>query len=100
MESSATYKALAEVATGVLPTAAQLGKKTQESYYTGASGEELLKYSQEYTGAKASETVKTTTLYGYNADDSMRSSVTYKDATVRAPPADDPATAAVNDRTA
>ena len=41
----------------------------------------MTRYAQDFSGAKGSETVKDTVIYTYNADDSMKSSVTYKLAT-------------------
>ena len=81
LETTATFGDTTKRATGVLPAEASLSKKLQVCVFTGAEGEELTRYAQDYTGAKGSETVKDTVIYTYNADDSMNSSVTYKLAT-------------------
>ena len=80
LDTTATFSDTTERTSGTLPAEASLGKKLQVSYFTGAEGEELTRYAQDYTGAKGSESVKDT-VYSYNADDSMASSITYKLAT-------------------
>ena len=63
LSTSVTYKDTDNERIDALPAASALGRKTQEAFYTGAQGEELMSYSTEWTGVKTEETIKTTTIY-------------------------------------
>src|SRR5204862_235733 len=83
LSKTETFKDDTERTSGALPAATALDERTQIAYYKGAQGEELIDFSQDYTGVKGSESVKSTTIYSYNTDDSLFSSVVYKDTSVR-----------------
>ena len=69
--NSLTYKDTAEVTSGIAPS--MTGKElVQKAFYTGAAGEELMRYSEEWGNNSATpvaNVIKTTTIYTYGTGD-------------------------------